>query len=126
MASRRSLPLAVSSPLSRGKTSRINVNFRFRRDVVSGIQNNQILDSAADAPVSPHVCFALITSVKPPTHEGTSCLLGPIPIARKNVRAAHDDFLVLRNLHFNAPDCRADVTWLYGHARVVQSADTSV
>src|SRR5712692_1095644 len=96
---------------------------RLRRDVVSRIQDDQVLDAAADAPISANVDFALVASAKPSVLQHASSFFGAVPVARKNVRAAHDDLFVFGNLHLNSSNHCADIARLDGHARIIERAD---
>src|SRR5712671_83528 len=71
---------------------------RFGRYVVPGIQNDQVLDAAADAPISAHVDFALVAAVKPSVMQRAGSFLWAIPVARENVWPAHHDLLIFRQL----------------------------
>src|SRR5258706_6933433 len=95
---------------------------RFGRNIVTGIQNYQILEPPGDAPVSIHVHFALIAGVEPSSAQHLRRLLGPVPIARKNIRTTNDNFAVLANFHFDAGNCRADTPGI-DVARVVHGAN---
>src|SRR6266478_272444 len=96
---------------------------RFGRYVVPGIQNDQVLDAAADAPISAHVDFALVAGVKPSVMQRAGSFLWAIPVARENVWPAHDDLLIFSELHLDPANGRADVARLDGHARVIQRAN---
>src|SRR5207302_8688616 len=85
--------------------------------------NDQVLDAPADAPISANVDFALVSGVKPAVLEDAGGFFGAVPVARKNVRAAHDDLIVFGELHFDAGDRSAHVTWLDRHARIIERAD---
>src|SRR5277367_6384619 len=93
------------------------------RDVVAGIENDQIFQPSADAPVAAGVGRALIAGMKPSVAQGARGFLRAIPVARENIRAAHHDFVVLRDFHFKAGDRWTDVAGFDGRARVVHGAD---
>src|SRR5579864_1253272 len=59
---------------------------RFWRNLVARSENDQILDSAYDPPISGSVTLALIASVKPSIAQHFCGLLRPVPVARKNIR----------------------------------------
>jgi hypothetical protein len=86
------------------------------------IQNDQILDSADDAPVARRINFALIATVKPSLAQNFRGLLGAIPIAGKNIRPAHQNFLIGADFHFDAGHRRANRA-RFDVARIVHGAD---
>ena len=90
---------------------------------MAGAKNNQILDPPHDAPVSGSIHLALISGVKPSIAEYVGRLLRTIPVAGKNIRAAHDDFLVVAESHFDAGN-----RWANASGRdvigIVHGADT--
>src|SRR5258708_5294466 len=90
---------------------------------MSGIQDNQVLDSSADAPISAFVYFALIAGVQPATSHHTCSYFGAVPVARKDVRATDKDLFVFTNLHLNARNCSPNIPPLYGHSRIIHGAD---
>ena len=59
---------------SRQRTSELIFN-RLRRDVVAGIEDDQILDSPADAPIPARVYVALVAGVEPSVVQ--NCLSAP-------------------------------------------------
>src|ERR1700682_3346010 len=56
--------------LRRGEKPPNFVLDRFGRNVMSGIQNDQVLDAPADAPISANVYFALVAGVEPSILQG--------------------------------------------------------
>src|SRR5690349_4047244 len=62
---------------------------RFGSDIVAGIQDNQILDPADDAPVSPSVDFALIAGMEPAVTQDARGVIRAIPVTGENVWAAN-------------------------------------
>src|ERR1700757_2664344 len=80
----------------------------FRGKLVSGAEDDQILDASHDPPGSRVIEFALIAGVKPSIAEDFGSLLWPVPVARENVRAANHDFVVLAEFHFDAGDRRSN------------------
>src|SRR5207302_8079103 len=95
--------------LRRRKKLRYFLLDRFGRNFMPGIQDNQVLDAAADAPIRSNVYFALIAGVEPPLLQYAGSFFGPIPVARENVRPAHDDLFVLADLHLDPGNHRANV-----------------
>src|SRR6266851_9293912 len=95
----------------------------FGRNVMSGIQDDQILDAAADAPIPTNVYFALIAGVEPSVLQDTRSFFRAVPITGKNVRPAHNDLIVLADLHLDSTNHRADIARLDRHARVIQRAN---
>src|SRR5712692_7507842 len=96
---------------------------RLGRDVVSGIQDDQVLDAAADAPISANVDFALIAGMEPSVLQNAGGFLRAVPVTRKNVRAAHDDLFIFSQLHLDSSNHCADIARLDGHARIIERAD---
>src|ERR1700730_3570209 len=94
-----------------------------RRNVVAGVEDDQIFDAADDAPISASVDLALVAGVKPAIAEDAGGFFGAIPVAGENVRAAHYDFFVVGYFHFDAANCLAYVTRLDTSARIVERAD---
>src|ERR1700687_6342233 len=90
---------------------------------MSGIQDDQVLDAAADAPIPANVYFALVAGVEPSILQGAGSFFRAVPVASENVRPAHDDLFIFGQLHFDSGNHRADVARLHGHARVIQRAD---
>src|SRR2546429_9808020 len=70
-------------------------------------------DAADNAPISCLVDLPLVAGVKPTVAQRLGGFLGTIPIAREDIRAAHDDFVVLSQLHFDSADRRAYAAGLY-------------
>src|SRR2546426_6697339 len=97
---------------------------RLRSDVMARAKNNQVLDSADNAPVAFCVDLALVPSMKPAVTQHLGSFLWPVPISGKNVRPADDDFIVLAELHFDSLDGWANASG-FNLARVVQGADSS-
>src|SRR5260370_4166995 len=95
----------------------------FGRDVMAGIQDNQVLDAAADAPIAASVDLALVASVEPSILQHSGRLFRAVPVAQENVWAAHDDFFIFAELHLDSANRRADVTRLDGQARIIQRAN---
>src|SRR6266481_8527545 len=97
----------------------------FGGDVVAGVENDEVLDAAADAPVAAAVHFALIAGVEPAVFEDAGGFLGTIPVARKNIGAGDKDFFILAGFHFDARNGLADAARFGGDARVVHGADSA-
>src|ERR1700730_17710821 len=97
---------------------------RFRRNVVAGVEDQQIFDAADNAPVSSRVHFALIAGVKPGVAEDARGFFGMIPVPGKNVRAADDDFFVVGDFYLDATNRRAHTARFNWNARIVQGADS--
>src|SRR5712691_6877759 len=97
---------------------------RLRSDVVTRAKNNEVLDSADNAPVAFCVDLALVPSMKPTVAQHLGGLLWSVPISGKDVRPADDDFIVLAELHFDSLDGWANASG-FNVARVVQGADSS-
>src|SRR5579864_6870962 len=95
----------------------------FGSDVMAGIENNQILQAADNAPIAVDVDLALVASVKPAVLEDASGFLGPIPITGENIRAAHDDLFVVGCLEFDAGYGGADVPRFDRQARIIERAN---
>src|SRR5690348_954808 len=74
----------------------------FRGNLVARPEDDQILDSADDTPVPRSIHFALIAGVKPSVAQGFRSLLRTVPIAWKNIRATHYDFVILAETHLDA------------------------
>src|SRR6266436_2987739 len=85
---------------------------RFWRNVMSGIQDDQVLDAAADAPIPANVYFALIAGVEPSILQHAGSFFRAVPVARENVRPAHDELFIFCQLHFDSRNHRADVAGL--------------
>ena len=79
---------------------------------MAGIQDNQVLNTAGDAPVAVFVGFALIAGVEPAVLQGFGGFGGALPVSGENIWAADQDFAVVGAFHFYAGDCGADKTWL--------------
>ena len=62
------------------------------------------------------VLLALIAGVKPAVLQHARCFFRAIPVAGKDVRAAHDDLFLIADMHFDAVDGRPDMSGL-GRAR---------
>src|SRR5580700_440058 len=90
---------------------------RFRRNIMAGTQNNEILDSSNDPPVSRVVHLPLVAGVEPAVPQHIASFRRPVPILRKNIRPAYNDLLALAQLHFNSTDRRShpsrlDLLWI--------------
>src|ERR1700752_2658099 len=94
------------------------------RKLMSGAEDDQILDASYDPPGPRSIKFALIAGVKPSFAEDFGSLLRPAPVAGENVRAAYDDFIVLGEFHLDAGDRRANAAG-DGKVRVIHRADAS-
>src|ERR1700732_2931727 len=94
-----------------------------RRNVVAGVEDDQIFDAADDAPISASVDLALVAGVKPAIAEDARVFFGTVPVTGENVRAADDDFFIFCDFHFDATNGLADVARLDRDARVVERAD---
>ena len=94
-----------------------------RRNIVAGVEDDQILNAANDPPVSASVDFALVAGVKPAVAEDTRGFFGAISVAGENMWTADNDFFVVCDFHFDATNGLAHVTWLDRNARVVERAD---
>src|SRR5260370_31760773 len=90
---------------------------------MSGIQDNQVFDAAADTPISANVYFALIAGVEPSVSQNAGSFFRAIPVARENMRPAHNDLFVFSHLHLDSGNRRADVARLDAHARVIERAN---
>src|SRR5260370_35263614 len=88
-----------------------------------GIQDDQILDAAADAPIPTNVDFALISGMKPSVLQDTRSFFRAVPITGKNVRSTHQDLLVLADLHLDSPNHRANKPGPARHARAIPRAN---
>src|SRR5947209_1972075 len=101
-------------------------NFFFnglRSNVVARIQHNKILDASADSPIAANIHLALITGVKPAITQHASCLFRPLPIPRKDVRPAHQNFVIFAYDHFNAGNGWTDVAGLDRNAWIIHGAN---
>ena len=87
---------------------------------MSGIQDNQVLDAAGDAPITANVYFALISGVEPSLLQYAGSFFRAVPVARENVRPAHDDLFVFADLHLDSGNHGAHITRLHGHARIIR------
>src|SRR5271156_78582 len=96
--------------------------YRLGRNVVAGIEDNQVLNAAGDAPVAVFVGFALIAGVEPAVSQGFGGFGGALPVSGENIGAADQDFTVVGAFHFYAGDCGADETGI-DVGRVVGGAD---
>ena len=96
---------------------------RFGRDFVAGVEDEQILDAADDAPVAVFVFLALIAGVEPSAAQDGGGFFFAIPVAGENIRAADDEFVFFADLHFDAVDCGADVAGVNGAVGIVHRAD---
>src|SRR5260370_7265908 len=90
---------------------------------MSGIQDNQVFDAAADTPISADVYFALIAGVEPSVLQNAGSFFRAVPVTRENMRPAHNDLFVFGQLHLDSGNHRADVARLDGHARVIERAN---
>ena len=90
---------------------------------MAGIEDDQILDAADDAPIAAHIYFALIAGVEPAIAQHFCGFLRAIPVAGKNVGAANDDFFVFGELHFDARNGGTHVAGFDGNARIVERAE---
>src|SRR6266699_3210610 len=90
---------------------------------MSGIQDNQVFDAAADTPISANVYFALIAGVEPSVLQNAGSFFRAVPVARENMRPAHNDLFAFSQLHLDSGNHRADVARLDGHARVIERAN---
>ena len=95
----------------------------FRGDIVAGIENNQVFDAPDDAPIPCGIYLALIAGVEPAVTKDTRGFFGAVPVARKKIWAADEDFLAFAENHFHPGDGRTDAAGLDMPARVVQRAD---
>ncbi len=57
------------------------------------IKNDQILDPADNFPVPCRIYLALIAGVKPALAQDLGGFVGPVPVPRKNIGTANDDFV---------------------------------
>src|SRR5580704_8479834 len=71
---------------------------------MAGTEHDKILDAPDDTPVPCRVDFTLVSSVKPSVAQCLRGFLGTVPVARKDARAAHYDFVVFAEVHFDAAD----------------------
>src|ERR1700739_1680713 len=95
------------------------------RDFMAGIENDQVLDAAADAPVAAGIHFALIAGMEPAVFEDARGFFGAVPVAGKNIRPADNDLVVLAGFHFDAGNGLADAAGVGRDARVVHGADAA-
>src|SRR5262249_20118359 len=95
----------------------------FRSDVMAGIQDDQVLDSANDAPVAAHADFSLIAGVEPTVANGLRGSFRTIPVARENIGAIDKDLVVLAQLHLDAGNAQADASGFDGQPRIVHRTD---
>src|SRR5580658_6775201 len=75
---------------------------------MAGIQDNQVLNTAGDAPVAAFVGLALIAGVEPAVLQGFGGFGGALPVSGENIGAADQDFAVIGAFHFYAGDCWAN------------------
>src|SRR6266700_2904718 len=95
-----SAPISYDDYLLRaGQMARDFLFDSFRRDLVARTENDQILDASNDPPVPCSIHLALVASVKPSVAQYVRRLLRTVPVARKNVRPAHNDLVVVANPH---------------------------
>src|SRR5713101_9830283 len=97
---------------------------RLGSDVMAGVENDQILEAADNAPVSVDVDFTLIAGMKPTVLEDASGFFRTIPVAGTNIRAVHDDLFIVGDLELDAGDGGADISGLDRQTRIVQRADS--
>src|SRR5260370_33160193 len=90
---------------------------------MAGIQDDQVFDAAADAPIPADVYLALIAGVEPSLLQHAGSFFRAVPVTRENMRPAHDDLFVFRELHLDSGNCSSDVARLDGQARVIQRAN---
>src|SRR5271156_2816687 len=95
---------------------------RLGRDVVAGIEDNQVLNAAGDAPVAVFVGFALIAGVEPAVLQGFGGFGGALPVSGKDIRAADEDFAVVGAFHLDAGNRGADEAG-FGVGGIVGGAD---
>src|SRR5271156_1041036 len=79
-----------------------------RRDVVAGVQDNQVLNAAGDAPVAVFVGFALIAGAEPAVLQGFGGFGGALPVSGENIWAADQDFAVVGAFHLDVGNRGAD------------------
>ena len=93
------------------------------RNIVAGIEDDEVLDAADDAPIAANVHFALIAGVKPAVAQDARGFFWAVPIAGKDVRAADYDFFVFADFHFDAVDRRTHVAGARRDTGIVHGAD---
>src|ERR1700686_424599 len=96
----------------------------FRRNLVAGAENNQILDPPHNPPVPRSIHLALIAGMKPSVAQHFGGLGRSIPVARKHVWAPHDDLIVVAELHLNAGNRWSDTSW-HDMAGIVHRTNSS-
>ena len=79
---------------------------------MAGIQNDQIFQPSGDAPFSIRIHVTLIAGVEPAVAQHRRRLLRTVPVAGKNIRAAHENFVVFADFHFDARNRGADASRL--------------
>ena len=89
---------------------------------MAGAENNQILDPPHDPPVPRSIHLALIAGVKPSVAQHFRGLLRTVPVARKNIRPAHDDLIVVAQPHLDARNRWPDAS-RHDMLRIVHGAD---
>src|ERR1700727_2755401 len=80
----------------------------FRGNLVAGAEDDKILDSSDDSPLSRTIHFALVPRAKPSVSQHFRRLLRTVPIAWKNIGTTHNDLIVLAEPHFNPRDSRSN------------------
>src|SRR4029077_16277279 len=87
------------------------------------LQDDQVLDAVADAPISANVDLTLIAGMEPAVLQDAGSFLRAVPVAWENVRTANNDFFIFGELHLNSGNSSANITRRDGHARVVKRAN---
>src|SRR5208282_1227116 len=108
--------------LSFGQSGGEGLLERLRRDVMARIENDEVLDAAGDPPIAARVRLALIARMKPASFESFLGFGWPLPVARKHVRSAHEDFTIFRERHFHSGNRWTDAAGNYV-IRVVHGAN---
>src|SRR5271156_3647861 len=96
--------------------------YRLGRDVVAGIEDNQVLNTAGDAPVAVFVGSALIPGGEPAVFRAFAGSAGGRPVSGKDIRAADEDFAVVGAFHLDAGNRGADEAG-FGVGGIVGGAD---
>src|SRR5262249_9422039 len=96
---------------------------RFRRHVVPGSENNQVLDSPHNLPVPRRFYFPLFASMNPLIPQAFRCFLRTFQISGKDIWPANNNFVLFGALHLDPGNRRTTPPRLNLPRRIVHRTD---
>src|SRR5581483_11992915 len=76
----------------------------FVRNVMAGVQDNQILNAANNFPVANRIDLALVASVEPTIAQNFRGFVRTVPVSGENIRPADNNLAIFGGFHFNSTD----------------------